>query len=811
MSNWESDPIDYENLPSAGDPVDYGNLPDADPEILKFLRQQSIAKEGESPLAGMGGGAKSLDLVDVSGSNSALKKLLDYAKKLGTGKGTVADYGTTFAGLMMLRELMGKDGRRSMAYKGPGINMGLRATRGADAPVNYTPYSGKPVMGQQLRGDVTYAAEGGIMGLARGGKARQPRYLRGHSDGMADKIPTTIEDKQPAKLSHGEFVIPADVVSHLGNGNSDAGAKMLYKMMDRVRTARTGTKKQGKRINPAKFMPGGIAGYAGGGVVAFDAGGPSVVPNELAGMGANAGQGPASMTVGEGFGTKPAGGTGASNDFGFTRDPNTVGAMVMTPWYNKRTGQTYTASDSAYTAPNADWVQGTLPTDFKPITDSGGATGGKAGDATGGAPIVDTNLASWAGPYIMDYLGKAQALAKEPYKAYEGPLVAGMSPLQKQAFTGIGNLPAYSTTSFGSSYKAPSPYAAAAETYSTVSPTTISSGYTAPAEYSPTAISSKFVAPDPYQVGKFDTGLGALKSVQEYMSPYQQAVIDIQAREARRQADIGRTAEQARLAQAGAYGGSRQAIMEAERQRNLGQQIGDIQEKGLQSAFDRATQQRLQEAGLGLQAQEMGERSKQFGATQAMQAAQIGAQLGLDADKANEMARQFAYGQKMSAAEIGARFNLTAAQANQAAQMQAAIANQNAQQVAAQRAEQSRQFGATQASRAAEFQAQQDLEAAKASELSKQFGATQGIRGLELQMKAGETERAQEQAGIDALYNQFREQQLDPYKKLQFQQSMLQGLPVGINATESATTLEKLLGGAGGLTALYEALKKAGG
>jgi hypothetical protein len=78
-------------------------------------------------------------------------------------------------------------------------------------------------------------------------------------------------------------------------------------------------------------------------------------------------------------------------------------------------------------------------------------------------------------------------------------------------------------------------------------------------------------------------------------------------------------------------------------------------------------------------------------------------------------------------------------------------------------------------------------------------------------MRAGETERAQEQAGIDALYNQFREQQLDPYKKLQFQQSMLQGLPVGINATESATTLEKLLGGAGGLTALYEALKKAGG
>ena len=110
-------------------------------------------------------------------------------------------------------------------------------------------------------------ASGGIAMLAKG------RYLRGATDGMADKIPSSIDNKQPAKLSHGEFVIPADVVSHLGNGNSDAGADVLYKMMARVRKARTGTKKQGKRINPAKFTPGGIAGYAGGGAVAFQTGG----------------------------------------------------------------------------------------------------------------------------------------------------------------------------------------------------------------------------------------------------------------------------------------------------------------------------------------------------------------------------------------------------------------------------------------------------------------------------------------------------------------------------------------------------------
>jgi hypothetical protein len=72
---------------------------------------------------------------------------------------------------------------------------------------------------------------------------------------MSDSIPATIEGKQPARLADGEFVIPADVVSHLGNGSTKAGAKHLYKMLDKVRKARTGNKKQGKQINPSKYMP----------------------------------------------------------------------------------------------------------------------------------------------------------------------------------------------------------------------------------------------------------------------------------------------------------------------------------------------------------------------------------------------------------------------------------------------------------------------------------------------------------------------------------------------------------------------------
>jgi hypothetical protein len=92
---------------------------------------------------------------------------------------------------------------------------------------------------------------GSTPAFAAGG---MPRFLSGGGDGMSDSIKANIDGKQPARLADGEFVIPADVVSHLGNGSSKAGAKQLYSMMDRVRSARTGRKSQGKQINPRKYM-----------------------------------------------------------------------------------------------------------------------------------------------------------------------------------------------------------------------------------------------------------------------------------------------------------------------------------------------------------------------------------------------------------------------------------------------------------------------------------------------------------------------------------------------------------------------------
>jgi putative chitinase len=112
----------------------------------------------------------------------------------------------------------------------------LRAVQGSSAQQG-APYRSQTLSLSSLAGG-GYLETGGVVG-----------------DGMSDNIPATIDGMQEARLSDGEFVLPADIVSHLGNGSSDAGAKQLYNMMDRIRKARTGTKKQGKEINAGRYMP----------------------------------------------------------------------------------------------------------------------------------------------------------------------------------------------------------------------------------------------------------------------------------------------------------------------------------------------------------------------------------------------------------------------------------------------------------------------------------------------------------------------------------------------------------------------------
>jgi len=416
-----------------------------------------------------------------SGSNSgsiidkavaAAKQLLNGSTKSGGasgGAGGISDLALALAKLYATVNPSFADPKSVSGYQGGVPKYTAMRQQLAQAP--YKAYSGssEPVMGKQRFTPMTYAAEGGIMELARGGRAKPPRYLDGATDGMADKINTDIDGKQRAKLSHGEFVIPADVVSHLGNGNSKAGADALYKMMSRVRKARTGNPKQGKQINPEKFTPGGVAGYAGGGAVAFVEGGQAI-PGALEG----------------------------------------------------------TSSSSS--------------------------------------------LSNWAGPTVTKMIGQAEALANKPYEAYTGPLAAGTSPLQTQAFNTASSMP----TSYGAT--------------------------------------------------QFNSGLGPVGSVQSYMNPYMQGAVDVQNTEARRQADISRTADASRLTKAGAYGGGRQAVMESLGNEALARLQNQNQLTGLNTAYDKAVQERLNTANLGMTAQQNTEASKQFGAGYGLSA--LGAQLG---------------------------------------------------------------------------------------------------------------------------------------------------------------------------------------
>lgn len=447
---------------------------------------------------------------DVSSEDDAggfdfgiLKPFKTVFDKITKGTAGANEYAAATGILGML--LPGMLKTKTAGWKGS-IDMNKPFTRTPIAQPAYTPYAGgaAPVMGRQFfttyygappaetpatggttgtdNRESTDAAAGGLMGLARGGRTRRappPRYLRGETDGMADKIPSSIDGRQPAKLSHGEFVIPADVVSHLGNGNSDAGAKVLYKMMDRVRQARTGTKKQGRKINPAKFTPGGIAsGYAGGGAVAFSAG------SLVAGA-------PSIVTTG---GTGSTGTTAdSSDDLGTTRE---------------------------------------------------------------------SNIASWAGPYVGEMLSRTAALTASPYQSYQGPMVAGTSPLQSKVFEGLGKVDF--PGQIGQTFSSAGAYQL---------PTMTATGATQPAATGPTGVAA------------------------QYMNPYLQAVLNPQLEEMRRQAEISSKNLGAKFGGAGgagafsAMGGGRHAIESSELQRNLMQEQNKAIGTGYANAYDRALAQ----------------------------------------------------------------------------------------------------------------------------------------------------------------------------------------------------------------------------
>lgn len=261
-------------------------------------------------------------------------------------------------------------------------------------------------------------------------------------------------------------------------------------------------------------------------------------------------------------------------------------------------------------------------------------------DPVGQPASTTESLSGWAAPYVTGMLAKGEALANQPYQAYGGPLTAGQSALQTQAFQGLAgiNVPTAQMGGF--------------------TPTSFTSGTTA----------------------------------QDFMSPYISAALEPQIAEAQRQAEIQRVQNASRLGKAGAYGGSRQAIMESEGQRNLLRNLADIYGTGMQQAYTQ---------GMG--------------------------QFNIEQDRAQQ-----------------------------------------------------------------------------AQDLTNRFG----LSALGAQQLAGAQQRDIESQGIAADYAQFKEERDFPYKQVQYQQSLLQDLPISAAQTEyiEPSELAKALGYAGSMAEIYDVL-----
>ena len=443
-------------------------------------------------------------------------------------------------------------------------------------------------------------------------------------------------------------------------------------------------------------------------------------------------------------------------------------------------------------------------------------------------------ISPWAKGYVTSMLNWAQSnLPGASYPSYTGDLYAPTSPLQSLAFTGYQNLTApnfagiqgsmgqigrdiYNARSYTPTYSyTPGDfYTAPTGGYT---PGTFGGYYTAPEGYTPATVTSPFDRSriDAYTASDISSARFP-EFYEEYMSPYIEGVVQPQIREARRQSDISGEQQASRMARAGSFGGARQAIMEAERERNLQQQVGDITGQGYQRAYEQGLQAFTSDEARRLQARQMSEQSKQFASQMGVNIENMAAQYGLEADKMNELANQFAYGQKMTAAELQARYGLEADTAQE-------LANQ---------------FDYSQQMAASELAARYNLEGTQLGESAAQFASQYGLNALKQALSAYQSQanlmrmgyelNADQQANLltaggiqrgieaDRVAEQLRQYELQtgwPLKTIALYSSLLNGLPmqqVQRDLIEPSGWTE-VLGGAGGLLSILSTIKGAGG
>lgn len=375
-------------------------------------------------------------------------------------------------------------------------------------------------------------------------------------------------------------------------------------------------------------------------------------------------------------------------------------------------------------------------------------------DPTGNIAGTESSLSSWAGPYVTDMLGKGQAIANMPYQAYTGPLTAGASNLQNTAFQGLAGLAMPGTPT------AATPYAAETTTAGAFGTNATGTNTFGANQFGTNAVeTTSFLDAD---------------NASKYMNPYLQQVLAPQQREAIKQAEQQRIAAASRLTQAGAYGGSRQGIMESEGARDLMTQLSDITGQGYASAFGEAQKQYNAEEMRRLEQANLNEKSR------------LG-QLNLDEDR---RLQQLESGEARRLGQFNIGEDRRLGQLNEDERRRLSQFN-------LQEGDRRSQFN-TEAERN-----QSQLEAAR----------RYGLDLTSAQSKIGETQRAIEAEGIAADKSQFEEERDFGAKQVQYLQSLLQGLPLAATTTSyiEPSSLSELTGGVAGVSNLWDLLKELTG
>ena len=417
----------------------------------------------------------------------------------------------------------------------------------------------------------------------------------------------------------------------------------------------------------------------------------------------------------------------------------------------------------------------------------GGGGGGQAANQT----VTQENAVSkYAAPYVEKMLGKTEALTDAPYQTYGGQRTADFTGMQNQAFGAAGNLGTAQQTTDASNMAAQAGIGALNTQYQGGQFGNAYQGLQAydPGQYNQQNVQAQQL--QNYQMGpaqQVSADKFGGQSAQDYMSPYMQNVVDVQQREAQRQADIAGTGRGAQAVRSGAFGGSRQAVMDAEAARNLATQKGDIQASGLQAAYQQAQQQFNADQARQLQAQQanqgagltVGQQNlaanlgvQQLGSSQNMQGQLANQQTNLATQQAQQQANQFGYGQQAANAQNLAQYGQAANQLN--AQQQQFGANLGLQglQAANQAASTLGQLG------------------------QNQYAQTTG--NINLQNQLGTQQQQQQQNILNQQYQDFLTQKQDPYNKLAFQQSMLSGLPIS-SSTQNVYSNPSMLSQVAGL------------